>query len=85
MSLQRRRLPKVKLRDVLEITFYDHVASVGGISEPLLCRVIGELVDHDKQAYYLASWLTESSDVSDLDSHTILKSTVKSISIIRRH
>lgn len=85
MSVQRRRIPKVKAGDVLEVTFYDHVASVGGISEPICCRVIGELVNQDKQALYLASWITESSDVSNLDSHTILKSTIKSISIIRRH
>lgn len=84
MSISRRGLSKVANGSVVEVVFLDHVASVGGLSRPLECRVIGELVNQDKQAIYLASWITEESDTSNLDSHTILKSTIKSVTIIRK-
>ncbi|NDC22525.1 MAG: hypothetical protein EBZ49_00120 [Proteobacteria bacterium] len=83
MSVSRRRLPKVKRGDLLEIVFLDHACTVGGLSSPILCRAIGELVNEDKQAYYLASWMTEENDVTNLDSHTVLKSTIKTIVKIR--
>lgn len=75
---------RYKNGDVLEIVFLDHVSATNGIAEPLYCRVIGELVNQDKKAYYLASWLTEESDFQNMDSHTILKSTIKSIEVIRK-
>lgn len=79
MPVQRRSLPKIKKGDVIEITFLDHVATTGGVAEPILCRVIGEVIGEDKQAYYTASWLTVDNDTHNLDSHTILKSAIKSI------
>lgn len=76
---------KYKIGDVLEISFLDHVSTTNGIAEPLYCRVIGELVNQDKKAYYLASWLTQDNDQHNMDCHTILKSTVKTIERIRRN
>lgn len=75
---------RYKIGDVLEIYFLDHVSTTNGIAEPLYCRVIGELVNQDKKAYYLASWLTQDNDHHNMDCHTILKSTVRSIERIRR-
>jgi len=73
-----------KRGDVLEVFFLDHVSTTNGLVSPLLCRAIGELVNEDKAAFYLASWLTEDHDHSNLDSHTILKSTIKKIKVIRK-
>lgn len=84
MSISRRSLSKIANGSVIEVVFLDHVASVGGLSLPLECRVIGELVNQDKQALYLASWLTQENDTTNLDSHTVLKSTIKSVTIIRK-
>ncbi len=84
MPISKRSLPKIKNGTVIEVVFLDHVASVGGLSYPLRCRVIGELVNQDRQALYLASWLTEENDTANLDSHTVLKSTIESVSIIRK-
>lgn len=75
---------KYSIGDVLEIYFLDHVSTTNGIAEPLYCRVIGELVNLDKKAYYLASWLTQDNDHHNMDCHTILKSTVKSIERLRK-
>lgn len=75
---------RYKLGDVLEIIFLDHVSSTNGIAEPIMCRVIGELVNQDKKAYYLASWLTHDNELHNMDSHTILKSTIKSVEVIRK-
>lgn len=84
MPVSRCRLPKVKLGYLLEIKFLDHVCTTGGLAQPILCRAIGELINEDKNAYYIASWLTEDSDHQNWDSHTILKSTIKKIRIIEK-
>ena len=84
MPVQRHRLPKIKRGYLVQIVFLDHVCSTGGLVEPIECRVIGEVINEDKQAYYLASWLTEDNDVHNWDSHTILKSTIKKIRIIEK-
>lgn len=84
MPVQRNRLPKVKRGYLLEIEFLDHVCTTGGMVAPINCRAIGELINEDKQAYYIASWLTEENEHHNLDSHTILKSTVRKLRIIRK-
>lgn len=84
MPVSGKRLPKVKKGYLLEIVFLDHVCTTGGLVAPLQCRVIGELINEDKQAFYLASWLTDENDSQNWDSHTILKSTIKKIRIIEK-
>jgi len=75
---------KFRIGDVLEICFLDHVSTTNGIAAPLYCRVIGELVNIDRKAFYLASWLTQDNDQHNMDCHTILKSTVKSVEVLRK-
>lgn len=84
MPVSRKRLPTVKSGDIVEIVFLDHVTMTGGLVEPIQCRVIGQIVNQDKQAYYLASWLTDENDVHNWDSHTILRSTIKKIRILEK-
>lgn len=84
MPVSRNRLPKVKRGYLVEIEFLDHVCTTGGLVAPIQCRAIGELINEDKQAFYIASWITEDSDTHNWDSHTILKSTVKKIRIVRK-
>lgn len=84
MPIQRSSLPKIKRGDLVEIHFLDHVCMVGGLVAPIQCRAIGELINEDKQAFYIASWITEEHDSHNWDSHTILKSTVKKILIVRK-
>jgi hypothetical protein len=84
MPIQRRSLQKIKKGDLVEITFYDHVSTVGGISEPILCRVIGEVVAVDKKAVYTASWLTTEQEQHNLDTHTILKSVIQKLKKLKR-
>jgi hypothetical protein len=93
MSLSRRTLPRLKKGWLVEITFLDHVCTTNGMAPPILCRAIGELINEDKDAFYLASWLTEESDHTNteesdhtnIDSHTVLKSTIKTIELIRKN
>jgi hypothetical protein len=84
MPVQRRNLQKIKKGDVVEITFYDHVSTVGGISEPILCRVIGEIVSMDKKAIYTASWLTAEQEQHNLDTHTILQSAIQKLKKLKK-
>jgi hypothetical protein len=74
----------MKKHDVVEIHFLDHVACVGGISLPLFCRVVGEFITDDDKAIYLASWVCENNHEENVDSHTVLKSTIHSVKVIRR-
>jgi len=75
------KIPKGAL---VEVTFLDHVCTTGGMAAPIRCRAVGELLGEDKQAYYIASWLTEEGDYQNLDSHTILKNVVEKIEVIRK-
>lgn len=84
MPVQRRSLSKIKPKTIVEVTFLDHVSTVGGVSEPILCRVIGEVIATDKQSICLASWLSVDNEAHNLDSHTILISAIKSIKKLRR-
>lgn len=84
MPVSRNRLPTLKRGDIVEIEFLDHVCITGGMAEPIRCRCIGELLNEDKKAFYIASWLTEENETHNMDSHTILKSTVDVIRVIRR-
>lgn len=84
MPLQQRRFPKMKKGWLVEITFLDHVCTTGGVNPPIVCRAIGELVSEDKDAFYLASWMTEEGDSHNLDSHTVLKSTIRTVNLIRK-
>ena len=84
MPIQRRSFQKIKLKDLIEVTFLDHVSTVGGVSEPILCRVIGEVIAMDKQAICTASWLSMDNEAHNCDSHTILIATIKSIKKLKR-
>jgi hypothetical protein len=84
MPLQRYRFPRLKKGWLVEIIFLDHVCTTGGMVPPIVCRAIGEVINEDKDAFYLASWLTEESDHANIDSHTVLKSTIKSVKLIRK-
>lgn len=84
MPVSRKRLPAVKKGYLVEIRFLDHVCTAGGLVAPIECRAIGEVINEDKQALYIASWLTEEGDFQNWDSHTILKSTIKKVRIIEK-
>jgi hypothetical protein len=84
MSVSRCRIPKLKKYDVVELHFLDHVSTVNGISLPLFCRVVGEFICDDSQAIYLASWVCENAHDENIDCHTVLKSTIHSVKILRR-
>jgi len=74
----------LKKGNLVEITFLDHVCTTGGMVPPVVCRAIGEIINEDKDAYYLASWLTDETDYTNIDSHTVLKSTIKTVTLLHR-
>lgn len=74
---------KTPIGSLIRIRFLDHIASIGGIHPPALCTVFGILIGQDKEAFYVASWLTEDNTEENSDSHTIIKSTVKEIKVMR--
>lgn len=76
---------KVKKGDIVEVEFLDHVCTAGGIASPMKCRAIGEVLNTDKKAIYLASWLTEEpDDYLNMDSHTILKTTISKLTKLKK-
>ena len=76
---------KVKPGDIVEVLFLDHVCTSNGISSPIKCRAIGEVLNADKKALYIASWLTEEeNDYPNMDSHTILRTAISKINILRK-
>lgn len=76
---------KVKKGDIVEVEFLDHVCTAGGIASPMKCRAIGEVLSTDKKAIYLASWLTEEpDDYLNMDSHTILKTTISKLTKLKK-
>lgn len=76
---------KVKTGDIVEVHFLDHVCTNGGIASPIECRAIGEVLNADKKALYIASWLTdEENDFNNMDSHTILKTAISKITVLRK-
>ena len=74
----------MKKGDVVEVTFLDHACTVGGLSDPITCRAIGEFVHQDKNAIFIASWITEENDLHNADSHTILKAVIKNLRVLRK-
>jgi len=64
---------------LVEIRFLDHCQTTGGISSPIECRVWGLLVHEDKDAYYLAHWVSDNEIDENTDSHTILKKVVSKV------
>lgn len=78
-------MTKVKIGDIVEVLFLDHVCTTGGVGLPIKCRAIGEVLHTDKKAIYIASWLTEEpNDVDNMDSHTILKTAISKINVLKR-
>lgn len=76
---------KVKTGDIVEVHFLDHVCTTGGIASPIKCRAVGEVLHTDRKAIYIASWLTEEpNDVDNMDSHTILKTAISKITVLRK-
>lgn len=64
----------------LRIRFLDHVQNG---TCPLLCEVVGLLVNEDEESYTVVSWNVFDTDEETIkinrDSFTILKSTIKEI------
>ena len=76
---------KVKPGYIVEVLFLDHVCTSNGVSSPIQCRAIGEVLNADKKALYIASWLTEEeSDFQNMDSHTILKTAISKINVLKK-
>lgn len=76
---------KPKPGDIVEVVFLDHVCTNGGIGSPIECRAIGEVLNVDKKALYIASWLTNlENDYENMDSHTILKTAIIKINVLRK-
>ena len=76
---------KVKAGDIVEVWFLDHVCTSNGVDPPIKCRAIGEVLNADKTALYIASWLTEEqTDFGNMDTHTILKTAIIKTNILRK-
>jgi hypothetical protein len=66
-----------KLHPIYLLRFHDHVQTHGENMNVVECEAIGYLVKEDKLAYYLASWICDSTvNTSDTEMFGILKSTV---------
>lgn len=76
---------KVKKGDIVEVSFLDHVCTSNGVGSPIRCRAIGEVLNQDKNALYIASWLTDQeNDFDNMDSHTILKTAIFKINVLKK-
>ena len=84
MSIQRRGLSKIKVGHIVEVTFLDHVSTVGGVSEPIMCRVVGQVIAKDKRAICTASWISMDNEPHNLDTHTILIAAIISIKRLKK-
>lgn len=68
---------KGKTHPIYLLTFHDHIATHGDHMVVVECEAMGYLVKEDKLAYYLASWVCDSTvNISDTEIFGILKSTV---------
>lgn len=72
------------MKHLVKITFLDHCTTIGGVSFPIQCVVYGILFSEDKDAYYVASWISDNKIDDNTDCNTILKKTVKKIEKIRK-
>lgn len=76
---------KLKLGEMYRIDFLDHSY---GFHMLFACKVVGWLVKETKDAYVLATWLTDDqSKVLECDKEvmTIAKGCVKNVRHIRGH
>lgn len=64
------------LGSILEVTFWDHCENGDSI---LKCRVIGELIHHDKMQMTIQTWKTLDTDCDDSHCFNIVQSAVTSI------
>jgi len=70
---------------IVEVEFWDHVATIGGVSKPILCQVYGVLFAEDEKSLYVANWIADRRIDSNTDSHTLIKKTkVKMVKFSKR-
>jgi len=59
------------------IKFYDHCQTTGDNLNVIECEVVGYLIKEDNIAYYIASWVCDSTvNQSNTEVFGILKSTI---------
>ena len=76
---------KLKEGQLYRIDFLDHSY---GFHKLFVCKVVGWLVQETKDAYVLATWLTDDESKAleyDKEIMTIAKGTVKNVRHIRGH
>lgn len=65
-------------RPILRVEFYDHVAVISGMENPIKCVAYGVLVGENKLAIFIGNWVCNNdvTDMNNIDTITILKSTI---------
>ena len=66
------------------IEFLDHSKCTGEMASPISCEVIGMVHKEDKDAYYVASWVSDKVIDVNTEQFCILKSTVKRVTLLSR-
>lgn len=69
---------------LVEIKFLDHCVNQGADIRPIECAVVGTIVGQCRNAWYVASWLAEGEVDANMESFSILKKVVKSITPLSR-
>lgn len=65
-----------KLYWLHELIFLDHCATINGTTKPMQCTVWGLIVGEDKDAYYVANWMSGGVVDENSNTNTILKKTI---------
>ena len=64
---------------IIYIKFLDHGYFSGYEAKPLECEVVGMLIKEDRQAYYVATWISDGIVDENTEQYVILKACVKEL------
>ena len=72
----------MKTSKLVHLKFLDHAYFSGYEAKPLECEVFGRLYKEDKDAYYIATWISDGILDDNTEQYVILKSAVTKKKII---